>query len=67
MVDRLETSRDYRATIPLSFLQISDLYTSAVPTRFNESLKDKNQMCELCMFFQIQSYITMHVRISVNI
>ena len=27
MVDRLVTSRDYRATIPLSFLQISVLYT----------------------------------------
>ena len=48
MIDRLETCRVYRATIPLSFLQILDLYT--VPTRFSESLKDKNWMCELCMF-----------------
>ena len=36
MIDRLETWRVYRATIPLSFLQISNLYT--VPTRFYESL-----------------------------
>ena len=43
MVDTLETSRDYRAIIPLSFLQISDPY--AVPTRFCESLKNKTQMC----------------------
>ena len=32
-------------TIPLSFLQISDLYT--VPIRFYESLNEKNRMCEL--------------------
>ena len=36
MIERLETCRVYRATIPLSFLQISDLCT--VPTRFYESL-----------------------------
>ena len=53
MVDRLETSSDYRAIIPLSF-QISDLYT--VPIRFYESLKGKNRMCELCTFSQIQSH-----------
>ena len=35
-------------TIPLSFLQISDLCT--VPTRFYESLNEQNQMCELCTF-----------------
>ena len=41
-VDILETCRVYRATIPLSFLQISDLCT--VPTRFYESLNEKNQI-----------------------
>ena len=54
MVDRFETCRVYRATIPLSFLKISDLYT--VPTRFY-ALNEKNQMCELCTFSQIQSQI----------
>ena len=44
-MDILETSRVYRATISLSFLQISDLYS--VPTRFYESLNEKNRMCEL--------------------
>ena len=41
MVRTLKTYRVYRATIPLSFLQISDLCT--VPTRFYGSLNDKNQ------------------------
>ena len=41
MTDRLETCRIFRATIPLSLLQISDLHT--VPTRFYASLK--NWMC----------------------
>ena len=54
-MDRLETFRIYRATIPLSFLQILDLYT--VPTRFYESLNEENRMCELCTFSQIQSHI----------
>ena len=53
MTDTLETCRVYRATIPLSFLQISDLYT--VPTRFYESLNEKNRMCELR---QIRSHIS---------
>ena len=39
MTDRLETCGVYRATIPLSLLQISDLCT--VPTRFSESLNEK--------------------------
>ena len=39
MTDRHETCRVYRATIPLSLLQISDLYM--VPTRFSESLNEK--------------------------
>ena len=55
MVDTLETSRDYSVIIPLTFLQMSDLYT--VPTRFYESLKDKNRMCELCTFSQIRSQL----------
>ena len=42
MIDRLESCNGYRATIPLSFLQISDLCT--VPTRFYESLNEKNCM-----------------------
>ena len=53
MTDRLETCRVYRATIPLSLLQISDLYT--VSTRLYDLLSDKNRMCELCMFSQIWS------------
>ena len=55
MIDRLETCRVYIVTIPLSSLQISDLYV--VPTRFYESLKEQNRMCELCMFSQIRSHI----------
>ena len=39
MTDRLDTCRVYRATIPLSLVQISDLYM--VPTRFSESLNEK--------------------------
>ena len=65
MTDRLETCRVYRATIPLSFLQISDLYT--VPTRFYESLNEKNRMCELyksgCIIisFRQKSFLSGHV------
>ena len=47
MIDNLKLAGVYRATIPLSFLQILDLYN--VPYRFYESLKGKNRMCELCM------------------
>ena len=54
MVDRLETCRVYSATIPLSFLQMSDLCT--VPTRFSKCLNEKNQMFELCTFSQIRSH-----------
>ena len=46
----------YTSTIPLSSLQIVNLY--AAPTRFYESLNEQNRMCELytyvCMFSQIQ-------------
>ena len=58
MIDRLETCRVYRATIPLSFLQISDLCT--VPIRFSESLNEKNQMCEL---YNPVTHSDMYVRI----
>ena len=54
-MDTLETFRVYRATIPLSFLEILHLYTAF--SRFYESLNEENQMCELCMFSQIQSHI----------
>ena len=56
-MDTLETFRVYRATIPLTFLQILDLYTATVPTRFYGSLNKENRMCELCTFSQIQSHI----------
>ena len=45
---RSETCRVYRATVPLSFLQISDL--NIVATRFYESVNEKNWMCELHMY-----------------
>ena len=59
MTDRLETYRVFRAIIPLSFLQISDLYT--VQT-FYASLNEKDQMCGLCTFpksgdkYSLQTY-----------
>ena len=46
MADSFEPHRDYRATIPLFFLKISELCD--IPFRFYESLNEKNQMCELC-------------------
>ena len=51
----LETFRVYRATIPLSFLEILDLYT--VSSGFYESLNEENQIYELCTFSQIRSHI----------
>ena len=57
MLYQPETCRVCKVTIPLLFLQISDLFT--VPTRFYESLNEQNQMCELCMFSQIRSQILM--------
>ena len=63
MIDRLETCRVYRATIPLSFLQIIDPYT--VPTRFYESLNEKNRMCKLfpnpCMYSIIRCMANTHL------
>ena len=58
-MDTLETFRVYRATIPLSFLQILNLYT--VSSRFYESLNEENWMCELCTFSQIRSQLVIYV------
>ena len=55
MADSFETSRDYRATILQSFLKIMELCD--IPHRFYESLNEKNWMCDLCTFSQIQSHI----------
>ena len=57
MTDTLETFQAYGTTIPLSFLQMLDLYTDS--SGFYESLKAINWMCELCTFSQIQSHIYM--------
>ena len=57
MADSFITCRDYRATIPLSLLKISELCD--IPSRFYESLNEKNRMCELCTFSQIWSHILM--------
>ena len=58
-MDTLEAFRTYRGSIPLSFLQILDLYT--VPIRFYVSLNEENRMCELCTFSQIQSHMCIDV------
>ena len=62
-MDRLETFRVYRATIPLSFLQILDLYT--VFSGLYESLNEENRMCELCTFSQIWSHMYTVVRLTI--
>ena len=59
MMDTLETFRSYRATIPLSFLQMLDL--CIVLSGFYESMNEKNRMCELCTFSQIRSQICLHI------
>ena len=66
MIDTLEPFRAYKTTIPLSFLQILDLYT--VSSKFYESLNDKNRMCELCTFSQIRSQfiVLIHVKDEYN-
>ena len=56
IIERSETCRVYRATIPLSSPLISDIYT--VPARLYESSNGQNRMCELRMFSQIQSHIS---------
>ena len=53
MLDRYETFRDCRTTIPLCFLKISILYT--IHCGFYRSPNTQNQMCELCTFSQIRS------------
>ena len=62
-----EICRDYRATIFLcvSFLKISELCD--IPSRFYDSLNGKNQMCELCMFSQIQSHVCTYIAILVSV
>ena len=56
-MDRCETFRDCRKTIPLSPLKVSHLYT--IPYGFYGSSNDQNWMCELCTFSQIQSQMIM--------
>ena len=45
MADSFETCRDYRATIPLSLLKISELCD--ILSRLYESLNEKNRMCDV--------------------
>ena len=45
MMDRYQTFKDYRATVPLLSQKISDLYT--IPYRFYGSPNPQNQMCKL--------------------
>ena len=54
MTDRCETFRDYKNTILLLSLKISNLYS--IPYGLYGSSNEKNQMCELCMFSQILSH-----------
>ena len=56
MVYRFETFRDDKGIVVLQSLKV--LHLSIIPTRFYESPKLKNGMCELCMFTQIQSHNT---------
>ena len=56
MADAFETCRDYRAIIPLSLLKISELCNIQIPSRFYESLNEKNRMYELSTFSQIRSH-----------
>ena len=55
MTDRCEIFRKYRATILLSTLKISTLFT--IFCGFYASPNAQNRMCELCTFSQIQSHI----------
>ena len=55
MVYRCETFRNHKGIIVLQSLKVSHL--SIIATRFYETLKLKNRMCELCTFSQIRSYI----------
>ena len=58
MTDRCETFRDFRTTIPLSSLKVSNLYTIACD--FYGSPNKQNQMCKLCTFSQIRSHMMLH-------
>ena len=62
MLDRFETFRDCRTTIPLSSLKISYLHT--IHCGFYRSPNTQNQMYELCIFSQIWSHTveTMYLR-----
>ena len=51
----VEIFREDRGIVVLQSLKVSHL--SNVPTRFYESPKLKNWMCELCTFVQIWSQI----------
>ena len=62
-MDRCETFRNCRTTIPLWLLKVSHLYT--IPCSFYESPNEQNRMCELCTFSQIRSHIYMCVYIYV--
>ena len=55
MTDISETFRNCRTPIPLSALKVSNLYT--IHFGFYGSPNVQHQMCELCMFSQIQSHI----------
>ena len=59
-MDTLETFRVYRATIPLSFLHILDLYT--VSSGFYESLNEENRMCELFPKFGHKLQLDVQIR-----
>ena len=48
MPNRCETFRDFRTTIPLSPLKVSNLYT--IVCGFYGSANEQNLMCELCTF-----------------
>ena len=52
-MDKFQTFRNCRTTIPLSLLNVSGQYT--VPYGFYESPNAQNWMCELCTFSQIRS------------
>ena len=56
MTDKCETCRDCSSTIPLSSLNVSNLY--AILCGCYRSPNVKNRMCELCKFSQIRSHIS---------
>ena len=56
MTDECEIYRDYKTTILVSLLKVSNLY--AIPCHSYEYPIDQNWMYELCTFSQFQSNIT---------